>query len=157
MITAINESKTLIKHISYEFKCKFDGKKHNSDQWWNINKCRCECKKRMYVKKIIFGIVLHVVVKMEKYLASVMDDSAIAHDEIIESYDEEAKTFPTNFNVKKVECKTQNFYILLAFLLITLELLIDVSIYCYLIKHQAKQKHLLPFHFTNNELKEVMY
>ena len=32
-------------------------------------------------------------------------------------------------------CKTQNFYILLAFLLIAIVLLIAVSIYCYLIKY----------------------
>ena len=51
----------------------------------------------------------------------------------------------------------QNFYILLAFLLFTIALLIAVSIYYYLIKYQAKQKHLLPFHFTNNELKEIIY
>ena len=51
----------------------------------------------------------------------------------------------------------QNFYILLAFLLITIALLIAVSIYCYLIKYRAKQKHLLPFHVTNSELKEVIY
>ena len=56
-----------------------------------------------------------------------------------------------------MSCKIQNFYILLAFLLITIDLLIAVSIYCYLIKYQAKQKHLLPFHFANNELKEIMY
>ena len=34
---------------------------------------------------------------------------------------------------------------------------ITVSIYCYLIKYQAKQKYLLPFHTTNNEFKEFMY
>ena len=39
MITGINESKTLTKHLSCECKCKFDGKKCNSDQWWNSNKC----------------------------------------------------------------------------------------------------------------------
>ena len=72
-----------------------------------------------------------------------MDDSAIMFDEIIESYDEETKTLPTNFNEKKATCKTQNFYILLAFLLITIALLIVVSIYCYLIKYRAKRKHLL--------------
>ena len=33
MIAGINESKTLIDHISCEFKCKFDGRKFNSDQW----------------------------------------------------------------------------------------------------------------------------
>ena len=46
--------------------------------------------------------------------------------------------------------KMQNFFILLAFSLITIALLIAVSIYCYLIKYQAKQNHLLPFQFTNN-------
>ena len=64
-----------------------------------------------------------------------MDDSAIMCDEIIESLDEEIKTVQTNFNEKKATCKTQTFYILLAFLLITIALLIAVSIYCYLIKY----------------------
>ena len=56
MITGINESKiltkhmsceskTLTKHISCECKCRFDGRKCNSDQWWSNNKCRCVCKK----------------------------------------------------------------------------------------------------------------
>ena len=58
-----------------------------------------------------------------------MDDSAFMCDEIIE----ETKTIPTNFNEKNISCKIQNFYILLAFLLITIALLIDVSIYYYLI------------------------
>ena len=39
MITGINESKTSTKHISCKFKCKFDVRKCNSDQWWNNNKC----------------------------------------------------------------------------------------------------------------------
>ena len=39
MITVINESKTLTKHISCKCKCKFDGRKCNSDQCWNNNKC----------------------------------------------------------------------------------------------------------------------
>ena len=58
---------------------------------------------------------------------------------------------------KNITCRTQNFYILLAFLLITIALLIAVSIYCYLIKYRAKEKYLLKFHDTNNELKEVLY
>ena len=33
MITEINESKTLTKQISCECKCKFDGRKCNSNQW----------------------------------------------------------------------------------------------------------------------------
>ena len=64
----------------------------------------------------------------------------ITCDEIIESYDDK----------KKAVCKTQNFYILLALLLITITLLITVSIYCYFIKYQRKT--LLPFCNTNNKL-----
>ena len=45
-----------------------------------------------------------------------------------------------------------SFYILLAFLLITIALVIPVSI--YLIKHRSKQKYLLPFHNTI-KLKEL--
>ena len=40
----------------------------------------------------------------------------------------------------------KNFYILLTPLLIAVALLIAVSIYCCIIKYQAKQKCLLPFH-----------
>ena len=69
---------------------------------------------------------------------------------------EEAKTIPTDFSGKKTICKMLNFYILLTFSLSTIKLLIVVSIYCYLIKYQAKQKHLLSFHDTNNELKQVL-
>ena len=43
IITGINESKTLTKHISCECKCRFDGRKFTSDQWWNNDKCPCEC------------------------------------------------------------------------------------------------------------------
>ena len=50
-----------------------------------------------------------------------------------------------------------NFYILLAFLFITIALLIAASIFFYLIKYKAKQKHLLTFHDTNNELIKFLY
>ena len=39
MIMGINESKTLRKHISCKCKCRFDGRKCNSNQWWNNDKC----------------------------------------------------------------------------------------------------------------------
>ena len=45
MIKGINVSKTLIKHISGECRCKFDGRKCNSKQKWNNDKYRSECKK----------------------------------------------------------------------------------------------------------------
>ena len=46
MITGINESKILTKHISCECKCKFDGRNCNSDQGRDNNKCWYGCKKR---------------------------------------------------------------------------------------------------------------
>ena len=69
------------------------------------------------------------ICKNGKYLASVMDDSVIPCDEVIESYNE-----------KKQKLFQQNFYILLAFLLITITLFTAVSIYCYLIKKSIKTK-----------------
>ena len=72
-----------------------------------------------------------------------MDDSVITGNEVIKLYNEEIKAIPTNFNEKKVTCKTQKFYILFAFLLITITL-IAISIYCYVIKYQTN--HSLPFH-----------
>ena len=74
-----------------------------------------------------------------------MDNSAILYDEVT---DEE-----TNLNEKKANRKTQNFDISLAILSITIALLIPVSIYYNLMKYRAKQKHLLPFHFTNHKSK----
>ena len=70
-----------------------------------------------------------------------MDDSVITCNEVIKLYNEEIKAIPTNFNEKKVTCKTQKFYILFAFLLITM---IAISVYCYVIKYQTN--HSLPFH-----------
>ena len=72
-------------------------------------------------------------------------------NEEAKSNDEETKAI---FKNKIFERKS--FYALLT-LLITIALLISVSIYCYLAKRKAKQKHLLPFYITNNKLKEVLY
>ena len=60
-----------------------------------------------------------------------MDNSVITCDKTIA----EIKTFPTNVNEKKSVCKTQNFYILFAFLLITVVLLIAFRFYFHLIKY----------------------
>ena len=44
MITWINESKILTKHISCECESKLDTRKCNSNQKWNSDKCWWECK-----------------------------------------------------------------------------------------------------------------
>ena len=70
-----------------------------------------------------------------------MDDSAITYN-VIEPHNEETKT-------KKVIYKAQNLYSSLAFISITIQLLIAVNIYTYLIKYRTKQK----YYEKNDELK----
>ena len=86
-----------------------------------------------------------------------MEYSATTCDEITDPYSEEKKNYTKNFNEKKATCKTQNLYVLIAFLLITIKCLISVSIYCYVMKYQVKRKHPLPLQLTNDKLKEIMY
>ena len=57
--------------------------------------------------------------------------------------------------IKNVIGKTKNLYDLLVFLLIAIALLKPVSIYCYLIKYKAKEKHLFPCYVTNNKLEKI--
>ena len=83
LITGINKSKTLTKHISCECKYNFDGKKCNSNQWWNNNKCRCECRKIHVCEKDPVWNPSKCICENGKYLASVMVDSAIICGEVI--------------------------------------------------------------------------
>ena len=115
MITWIDEWKILKKQISCECECRFEGRKCNSDQWWNNDKCWCECKKRNVCEKDSVWNRATCNCENGKYLASIMDNSAIICDKIIEaeakSYDEaksndkETKASPTNFNEKNITYK----------------------------------------------------
>ena len=72
-----------------------------------------------------------------KYFAGFIDDSVITFGEITDTIKiVSTKTVPTKSTLA-------NFCILLAFLLITVALLMAVSIYP--IKYRSKQKHLLPY------------
>ena len=81
IITGINKSKTLTKHVSCE--CKFDGRKCSSDQWWNNNNSRCECRKHHVSEKKNVWNPDKCSFKNRKYLVSIMDDSSIMWDEVI--------------------------------------------------------------------------
>ena len=74
-ITQINGGITINVDVSV--------KKHNTckkEYVWNPTTCICENR---------------------KYLASILDGSVIMCDEVIEPYNKEIKTIPTNFNEKK--------------------------------------------------------
>ena len=94
MITGINESKTLTKHFSCEFKCRFDETKCNTNQWRNNDKWRCECKKIHVFEKDYGWNAATCNCENVKYIASIIYDSTIIFDEIIDVKE-------TNFNEKK--------------------------------------------------------
>ena len=71
--------------IIYVYSSAKKGHVCEKDYIWNAATCSCQNR---------------------KYLASIMDDSAIMCDEVIESYEEE-----TNFNEKKATCKIQYIYL----------------------------------------------
>ena len=63
MITAINGSKTLTKHISCEVKCRFENLiEINGGIMIDLN---VSVKNVMYVKNIILGMLVLVIAKMK--------------------------------------------------------------------------------------------
>ena len=147
MIIGINEWKILTKHISCNCECKYDGRKCNSNQNWNKDKCWCECKnpKEHHVcKKYFTWNPATFSWKNDKYLASVINNSVITCGDITEK----TKTVPAKSTPRKTvptNGDSTNFYILPGFLILR-----TVSI--YLIKHPSKQKHLLPNYVTNKKV-----
>ena len=131
IIRGISESKTLTKHILFKCERKFDDRKYNSHQKWNNNKCSCQ--------KVYLWNRATCSWENGKYLGSIIDNSAVICDEIIE----ETKYFPTKIVLTKNT--STNIYILLSFLL-------TVIANCWHLsdKTSSKKKHLLPYNITNN-------
>ena len=84
MITGINGSNTLTNHISSECKRKFDEIKYRSNQWWNNDTCRCECKNHHICEKYYDWNPATCNYENRKYLASIMDDSMVICNEVLE-------------------------------------------------------------------------
>ena len=114
IITGINESKILTKHVSRKCGCKFHGRKRNSDQKWNNDTCRCERKKHHICEKDYIWNPAACSCENGKYLASIIDDLVITCDEILDAV--ETKAVATNFNEKYGICKTRNIYITCSFI-----------------------------------------
>ena len=84
VITGMHDSNILAKDISCKCKCRFDGKKCDSDQWWKNGRYWYECKKRPECGKDYIWNPATCSCENGKYQASIMDDSVITCDEIIE-------------------------------------------------------------------------
>ena len=65
MITRKKDPKILTKDISCEFKCRFDRKNIIQINHATTINGNMSVENVMYAEKIIFGILLHVLVKME--------------------------------------------------------------------------------------------
>ena len=102
------------KAYTCKCKCRFDGGKCNSGQWWNNDKCRCEFKKSYVCEKDYVWYSATCNCENGKYLASIVYRFGRKAKD-----DDKTKTILTSFNEKKATCKTQSFCILLAFSLIT--------------------------------------
>ena len=87
-----------------EYKCKCDGRKCNSNQNWNKELCRCECKN--VCEKIMFGILVHVLLllarEINRNLKSIADYLVITCDTVIDavakSHNDTSESAPISFN-----------------------------------------------------------
>ena len=78
----------------------------------------------MYAKKSYIWNPSTGTCENGKYLGSIIDDSVITYDKIVEV----TKIVPSKATPKKVTYKFEDFFILLVFLLITISLLIIISV-----------------------------
>ena len=122
MATKKNESKIITKDISCKCKGIFDGRKCNSNQKWNNDKCGCELKKHNICEKHYIWNPATCSTENGKYLTSIIENSVITCDEIIgvdaeaKSYNEEKETVPANFNEKKQPVRRKSFCFIFFFI-----------------------------------------
>ena len=98
--------KNLTRHISCKYKCKFDGKNYNPDQWWNNYKCQSECKKRHVCEKDYVQNPPTCNCENGKYLVSIMVIQRLCVMKF------QKKSVPKILNEKKppIKCKISIFY-----------------------------------------------
>ena len=100
MITRTNVAKTLVNHISCDWKCKLHSKTCISNQKWNIKSRQCECKIYRTCKKDYRLNPRRCICENGKYLKNIVDASVIVYEEIINATDcastNVTNTIPTN-------------------------------------------------------------
>ena len=107
-IIRINEGNTMIKHISYDFKSKFNSTTFNSNQKWKIETRQCECKNyRTCEKNYSWNRSIRengstCFCENGKYLKSIADDSKIICDEITNAMDIVSTNMSTTVHNKNV-------------------------------------------------------
>ena len=76
----------MTKHNSCDCKCKFDGRKCNSNKKWNKKLCRYECKNPIkdVCKKDYVWNPSKCTCEIKRYLKIIADDLVITSDKIID-------------------------------------------------------------------------
>ena len=118
-IAGINESKSAVKHVSCNCKCRFNGIKYNSEQKWNYEQCQCECKKtskNIYMREIMYRILAYVLagdkkLEMDQYLNYCICTKQVVENLIITCEDQ-------MLNATNKTCSTKSLYFLLCLLLL---------------------------------------
>ena len=150
MITNRIETRTSVKHISCDYKLKFNSTAGNLNQKWNNKTWQCECKNYCTCKKDYSWNPTTYICENSKYLKITGDDSKRGYHEIIYVMDIVsikmtnivATNVSINSNDKKVKYKI-DCYILHTVLLAIILLLIIAIIYYHYAKHNSKIKHIL--------------
>ena len=73
----------MTKHIPCDCKWKFNSTVCNSNQKWNIEICKCECKNDRKCKKDYSWNPSRCIFEHSKYLKSIADISVIEYDEVV--------------------------------------------------------------------------
>ena len=141
----------MVKHISFDCKCKFNSTTCDSNQNWNNETCQCECKNYRSCKNDYGCNPSISICENGKYLKSIVDDLKIVSDEFMYVVDvvstnvRDTMAINTksavliNHDYKKVRYKTD--YILLAFLLVIIVLFI-VTFSCHYYTNRLKRKRV---------------
>ena len=78
-------------------------------------------------------------------------------DEIIDTTETKNRSYKNHPKNKYFNKKHYNKVLYFTSIFVNYVALIAVSIYCFFIKYQAKQKHSLRCYYTINDLKEIGY
>ena len=111
MITGINQSRMLTKHILCRYKCKFDVRKCNFNQKWNNDRYLCKCKnleQHHACKKEYIWNPSTCSCENGEYLgsSSSIDDSMIMCNEILNAAD----SVSTDGSANVMSTASTNFY-----------------------------------------------
>ena len=135
IITRIDETETIVKHISCDCKGKFNATIYNSNKKWNNETCPCEFKNHRMCKKDYSWNPSTCTCGNTKHLKRIVDDSKLCMMKL-------CMLWILYQQICQQILKTKNSEILHTVLLLVI-LLFIIAIICYhCVKHKSKLKKM---------------